>query len=76
MPHGIILKEVKRLLNNIQKGKERLDEARLLPIHILRTQQEKMFLEWTYHSNVIEGNALMLQEHLEVGSDFLRGGNC
>src|SRR5699024_8643748 len=34
----------------------------LLPKYTLRTLQEKLFLEWTYNSNAMEGNTLTSNE--------------
>lgn len=66
--------EVKQLLNSIQKKKEQLDAARPLPKHTLRTLREKLFLEWTYHSNAIEGNTLTLNETKVVLEGITVGG--
>ena len=74
MSEGIILREVKRLLSNIQKKKEQLDAVRPLPKHTLRTLQETLFLEWTYNSNAIEGNTLTLNETKVVLEGITVGG--
>lgn len=62
------------LLNDILKKKEQLDAARPLPKHTLRTLQEKLFLEWTYNSNAIEGNTLTLNETKVVLEGITIGG--
>ena len=62
------------MLNDIFKKKEQLDAARPLPKHTLRTLQEKLFLEWTYHSNAIEGNTLTLSETKVVLEGITIGG--
>ena len=62
------------MLSNIQKKKEQLDAARPLPKHTLRTLQEKLFLEWTYNSNAIEGNTLTLNETKVVLEGVTVGG--
>lgn len=62
------------LLNDILKKKEQLDAVRPLPKHTLRTLQEKLFLEWTYHSNAIEGNTLTLNETKVVLEGITVGG--
>lgn len=62
------------LLNDILKKKEQLDAARPLPKHTLRTLQEKLFLEWTYNSNAIEGNTLTLNETKIVLEGITVGG--
>ena len=46
----------------IDKKKAKLDSLRPLPEHTLKSLQEKIALEWTYHSNAIEGNTLTLKE--------------
>ena len=74
MAEEITLREVKRLLSNIQKKKEQLDAARPLPKHTLRTLQEKLFLEWIYNSNAIEGNTLTLNETKVVLEGITVGG--
>lgn len=68
------MKAVKYLLNSIQKKKEQLDAVRPLPKHTLRTLQEKLFLEWTYNSNAIEGNTLTLNETKVVLEGITVGG--
>lgn len=51
-----------RILDRIAEKKETLDKARPLPKIVLRRLQEDMTVEWTYHSNAIEGNTLTLGE--------------
>jgi Fic family protein len=47
--------------------KARLDQHRPLPKRILDKLRDTMAVEWTYHSNRIEGNTLSLQEtHLVI----------
>ncbi len=65
---------MRHLLNDILKKKEQLDAARPLPKHTLRTLQEKLFLEWTYNSNAIEGNTLTLNETKVVLEGITIGG--
>lgn len=62
------------MLSRILKKKERLDAARPLSKHTLRTLQEKLFLEWTYNSNAIEGNTLTLNETKVVLEGITVGG--
>jgi len=62
------------LLSRIHKKKEQLDAARPLPTHTVRTLQEKLFLEWTYNSNAIEGNTLTLNETKVVLEGITVGG--
>lgn len=49
-------------LERVHAQKQRLDALRPLPAAALRNIQESLTLEWTYHSNSIEGNTLTLQE--------------
>ena len=42
--------------------KELLDSKRPLPKYTLKSLREKLLLEWTYHSNAIEGNTLTIKE--------------
>lgn len=46
----------------IDEKKAKLDKLRPFPPHTLKSLQEKIALEWTYHSNAIEGNTLTLKE--------------
>jgi Fic family protein len=46
----------------IDRLKSLLDSLRPLPEHTVRTLHEQQVLEWTYHSNAIEGNTLTLKE--------------
>lgn len=62
------------LLHTIDAGKARLDEARPLPVHTLESLREKLTLDWTYHSNAIEGNTLTLQETKVVLDGIAVGG--
>jgi len=62
------------LLSNILNKKKQLDAARPLPKHTLQTLQEKLFLEWTYNSNAIEGNTLTLNETKVVLEGITVGG--
>ncbi|EDT02120.1 filamentation induced by cAMP protein Fic [Burkholderia ambifaria IOP40-10] len=67
------------LLNTIDADKATLDAARPLPQHTVASLREKLLLEWTYHSNAIEGNTLTLRETkvvlegITVGGKSLRG---
>ena len=48
--------------NDLDRLKEKLDGFRPLPPEILRNLHEVLVLQWTYHSNAIEGNTLTLKE--------------
>jgi Fic family protein len=54
--------------------KARLDAARPLPPHTLASLREQLALEWTYHSNAIEGNSLTLRETQVVLEGITVGG--
>jgi Fic family protein len=62
------------LLEAIDDDKAKLDAARPLPKHSLATLREKLALEWTYHSNAIEGNTLTLRETKVVLEGITVGG--
>jgi Fic family protein len=53
---------MKKMFENIDKKKKALDRKRPLPENTLKSIREKLFLEWTYNSNAIEGNTLTLSE--------------
>lgn len=58
----------------IDRLKSRLDSLRPLPEHTVRTLHEQQVLEWTYHSNAIEGNTLALKETKVVLEGITIGG--
>ncbi|RQT43039.1 Fic family protein [Burkholderia cepacia] len=62
------------LLNTIDADKATLDAARPLPQHTVASLREKLLLEWTYHSNAIEGNTLTLRETKVVLEGITVGG--
>ncbi|MEW6339858.1 MAG: Fic family protein [Paraburkholderia sp.] len=62
------------LLHAIDADKTKLDAARPLPVHTLASLREKLTLEWTYHSNAIEGNTLTLRETKVVLEGITVGG--
>ncbi|KVU43427.1 cell filamentation protein Fic [Burkholderia ubonensis] len=62
------------LLNTIDADKATLDAARPLPTHTVASLREKLMLEWTYHSNAIEGNTLTLRETKVVLEGITVGG--
>jgi Fic family protein len=49
-------------LSDIDALKQRLDAMRPLPPEAVRNLREGLVLNWTYHSNAIEGNTLTLLE--------------
>lgn len=48
--------------NDLDRLKDKLNGFRPLPPEILRNLHEVLVLQWTYHSNAIEGNTLTLKE--------------
>lgn len=50
------------MFENIDIKKQRLDQKRPLPPHTVRSIREHLIVNWTYHSNAIEGNTLTLSE--------------
>ncbi len=66
--------ELEALLQAVDADKARLDAARPLPPHTVASLREKLALEWTYHSNAIEGNTLTLRETKVVLEGITVGG--
>ena len=66
--------EISPLLTEIDRLKSQLDALRPLPEHSVRTLHEQHVLEWTYHSNAIEGNTLTLKETKVVLEGITVGG--
>jgi Fic family protein len=64
--------EVKFRAVDLEKAK--LDAAHPLPPHTVASLREKLNLEWTYHSNAIEGNTLSLRETKVVLEGITVGG--
>jgi Fic family protein len=60
-----------KIITRLQDKKSRLDALRPLPSPVLRNLSESMAIEWTYHSNSIEGNTLTLIETKMVVEDGL-----
>jgi Fic family protein len=65
---------LKILLDAVDADKAKLDALRPLPPHTLASLREKLTLEWTYHSNAIEGNTLTLRETKVVLEGITVGG--
>lgn len=51
-----------KILQRLEEKKALLDKNRPLPKSALLKLREQMIVEWTYHSNAIEGNSLSLKE--------------
>lgn len=62
------------IFSEIDELKNRLDSLRPLPEHTVRSLHEQQVLEWTYHSNAIEGNTLTLKETKIVLEGITVGG--
>src|SRR5690554_3470442 len=54
--------------------KAKLDQYRPFPPEIVRNLHEDRVLQWTYHSNAIEGNTLSLKETKVVLEGITVGG--
>ncbi|MFW5411948.1 Fic family protein [Aerococcus urinaeequi] len=62
------------MFNQIDKKKQQLDANTPLPEYSLQSLREKLFLEWTYNSNAIEGNTLTMNETKIVLEGITVGG--
>lgn len=51
-----------KLFNVLDQLKTKLDSFRPLPPAVVSNLHESLVLQWTYHSNAIEGNTLTLKE--------------
>lgn len=74
-----MVEQMQVLLDRVTEMKARLDEARPLSPSVLNRLREQLDVEWTYHSNAIEGSSLtlretqlVLQHGLTVGGKSLR----
>lgn len=61
-------------MKHIDKLKKQLDAHRPLPPETVRSLKEHLIVEWTYHSNSIEGNTLTLSETKVVIQDGMTVG--
>lgn len=62
------------MFHQINQKKTLLDTKRPLPKYTLKSLHEKMMVEWTYHSNAIEGNTLTMKETRVVLEGITIGG--
>ena len=62
------------MLERIDRKKSFLDSKRPLPNYTVKSLREKLFLEWTYNSNAIEGNTLTINETKVVLEGITVGG--
>ncbi len=60
--------------DRIDRFKEKLNTYRPLPLEIVANLRENLILNWTYHSNAIEGNTLSLKETKVVLEGITVGG--
>jgi Fic family protein len=58
----------------VDQKRKLLDQKRPLPSSTLASLKEHLLLEWTYHSNAIEGNTLTLSETKVVLEGITVGG--
>jgi Fic family protein len=58
----------------IDRLRVKLDQKRPIPTYSLKSLRDKLALEWTYHSNAIEGNTLSLRETKVVLEGITVGG--
>lgn len=63
-----------RLFEQNNNKKAQLDAAHPLPKYTLKSLREKLFLEWTYNTNAIEGNTLTMTETKVVLEGITIGG--
>lgn len=61
-------------LTEFDQLKQRLDALRPLPPELVRNLRELLVVNWTYHSNAIEGNTLTLLETRVVLEGITVGG--
>jgi Fic family protein len=66
--------QLQALLRSVDRDKASLDACRPLPAHTVASLRDKLALEWTYHSNAIEGNTLTLRETKVVLEGITVGG--
>ncbi len=62
------------MFTDIDAKKLLLDSKRPLPVNTVKSLREHLLIEWTYHSNAIEGNTLTLAETKVVLEGITVGG--
>lgn len=65
---------MKRTLRLLDAVKAKLDAQRPFPTAVTKNLHENLVLNWTYHSNAIEGNTLSLKETKVVLEGITIGG--
>lgn len=63
-----------KLFSVLDELKALLDQKRPLPIALTKNLHENLILNWTYHSNAIEGNSLTIKETKVVLEGITVGG--
>ena len=58
----LLLEDQDQILSRLESKKAMLDASRPLPDFVLQRLTSDIAIEWTYHSNSIEGNTLNLNE--------------
>lgn len=66
--------KIELLFKQIDEKKKLLDTKKPFPRHTLQSIREHLIVEWTYHSNAIEGNTLTLSETKVVLEGITVGG--
>jgi Fic family protein len=66
--------KVQSLLQRVEAKQARLSSMRPVPTAAMERLRESLMMEWTYHSNGIEGNTLSLQETRIILSDGIMVG--
>lgn len=66
--------KIKPLLKKIDEKKQWLDAKKPFPQHTLQSLRDHLIVEWTHHSNAIEGNTLTLSETKVVLEGITVGG--
>ena len=69
-----IIKGDEIVFEQIDQKKQQLDAKRPLPKYTVQSLRAKLFLEWTYNSNAIEGNTLTINETKVVLEGITVGG--
>ena len=65
-----------RVFENLDGKLHQLNQVRPLSSNALKSLKESLLLEWTYHSNAIEGNTLTLKETKVVLEGITVGGKA
>jgi len=65
---------LKNILRLVDERKKKLDACRPLPADTVASIKSKLSLDWTYHSNAIEGNTLDIHETKAILEDGITIG--